>query len=172
MDFGAALNALKAGARISRAGWNGKGMWVELQRPDAHSKMSLPYVFMRTATGELVPWVASQSDVLADDWSVIHTECAVEAAMYSTRAAALKDASAAAVFPLDAAVPALKAGDVVQLKCGGPLMTVEDVGEDSVRCVWFQLFGVDSRGEKVWANEPARAKYPLDTIRRFDVGSV
>lgn len=44
MDFGAALVALKSGQRVSRAGWNGKGMWLELQRPDAHSKMTLPYV--------------------------------------------------------------------------------------------------------------------------------
>lgn len=66
--FGRALEALKAGRRVTRAGWNGRGMWLELQRPDAHSKMTLPYVYMRTAQGDLVPWLASQTDLLADDW--------------------------------------------------------------------------------------------------------
>lgn len=67
-DFGEAVRRLKQGQRVSRAGWNGKGMWLELQRPDAHSKMTLPYVYLRTAQGDLVPWVASQPDVLGEDW--------------------------------------------------------------------------------------------------------
>ena len=67
-DFGWALAALKSGERVSRAGWNGEGMWLALQRPDEGSKMTLPYIFMSTVTGDLVPWLASQTDVLADDW--------------------------------------------------------------------------------------------------------
>ncbi len=59
------------GARIARSGWNGKGMWIALQVPDAHSKMSLPYIYMSTATGDLVPWLASQTDILANDWMVV-----------------------------------------------------------------------------------------------------
>lgn len=70
MDFGLALAHLHAGDRVTRKGWNGKGMSIELQRPDAHSKMTRPYLFIRTADGELVPWVASQADLLADDWHV------------------------------------------------------------------------------------------------------
>ena len=69
-DFGEAIKALKAGGRVARAGWNGKGMWLELQVPDEHSKMSLPYIYMKTADGKLVPWLASQTDVLATDWSL------------------------------------------------------------------------------------------------------
>ncbi len=68
MDFGGALQSLKAGKRVARAGWNGKGMWLALQVPDAHSKMSLPYIYMSTVTGDLVPWLASQTDMLAEDW--------------------------------------------------------------------------------------------------------
>lgn len=68
MDFGDAIRLLKSGGRVSRSGWNGKGMWLELQTPDAHSKMSLPYIYMRTVTGDLVPWLASQTDMLASDW--------------------------------------------------------------------------------------------------------
>ena len=68
MDFGAALVNLKAGVRMEREGWNGKGMYIELQRPDAHSKMTLPYIYMKTVTGDLVPWLASQTDMLAEDW--------------------------------------------------------------------------------------------------------
>lgn len=67
-DFGCAVEQLKEGRRVTREGWNGKGMWLELQRPDAHSKMTLPYIYMRTAQGDLVPWLASQTDILAEDW--------------------------------------------------------------------------------------------------------
>lgn len=67
-DFGQALAELKAGKRVARQGWNGKGMWLKLQVPDAHSKMTLPYIYMKTADDKLVPWLASQTDVLAEDW--------------------------------------------------------------------------------------------------------
>jgi hypothetical protein len=70
MTFGEALAELKAGKKVSRAGWNGKGMWLELQRPDAHSKMKQPYLFIVPVGGELVPWVASQPDLLEEDWGV------------------------------------------------------------------------------------------------------
>jgi len=71
LSFGHALDALKAGESVARAGWNDKDMWLHLQRPDRHSKMSLPYIYMQTVTGDLVPWLASQTDMLADDWRVI-----------------------------------------------------------------------------------------------------
>jgi hypothetical protein len=71
MSFGKAIEHLKAGRFVARAGWNGKGMWLGLQVPDAHSKMGLPYIYMSTVTGQLVPWLASQTDVLADDWDVL-----------------------------------------------------------------------------------------------------
>jgi hypothetical protein len=45
-------------------------MWIALQEPDEHTKMSLPYVYMRTAQGGTVPWLCSQSDLLADDWDI------------------------------------------------------------------------------------------------------
>ena len=70
MSFGDALAYLKhwPGRKITRLGWNGKGMWVALQRPDEHSKMGLPYLYMSTVDGKRVPWLASQTDMLADDW--------------------------------------------------------------------------------------------------------
>jgi hypothetical protein len=70
-DFGWALVALRLGHRVCRSGWNGKGMWLELQRPDARSKMTLPYFFMSTADGNLVPWLASQTDLLASGWQLV-----------------------------------------------------------------------------------------------------
>jgi hypothetical protein len=70
-DFGTAIELLKMGRRVARIGWNGKGMWLELQAPDEHSKMSLPYIFMKTADGKLVPWLASQTDVLAEDYVLV-----------------------------------------------------------------------------------------------------
>ena len=71
MNFGGALEALRAGHRVVRAGWNGKGMWLKLQEPDARSLMTLPYIYMSTAQGDRVPWLASQTDVLAFDWNAI-----------------------------------------------------------------------------------------------------
>jgi hypothetical protein len=71
MDFGQALAQLKRGRMVARAGWNGKGMWLALQTPDAQSKMTLPYIFMRTAQGDNVPWLASQTDMLGEDWEVV-----------------------------------------------------------------------------------------------------
>lgn len=74
MNFGQALEALKAGQKVSRSGWNGVGLWLELQVPDSHSKMTLPYIFMsypemaKTTPGARVPWLASQTDMLAEDW--------------------------------------------------------------------------------------------------------
>ena len=70
-DFGWALNALRGGKRVCRQGWNGKGMWLALQRPDEQSKMTLPYIYMRTVQGDQVPWLASQTDMLADDWDLV-----------------------------------------------------------------------------------------------------
>lgn len=66
--FGEAILQLKCARRVARAGWNGAHMYLELQVPDAHSKMSLPYVFLRTVQGYLIPWQAAQTDILADDW--------------------------------------------------------------------------------------------------------
>lgn len=71
MTFSYALALLKTGYRVTRDGWNGKNMWLELQRPDENSKMTLPYIYMRTVQGDLVPWLASQTDLFADDWRII-----------------------------------------------------------------------------------------------------
>ena len=68
MSFGEALEELKRGKKVARWNWNGRGMWLALQVPDEHSKMSLPYIYMSTVDGKLVPWLASQTDMLSDDW--------------------------------------------------------------------------------------------------------
>jgi len=74
MDFGQVIAGLKAGRKFARKGWNGKGMWLELQRPDVNSKMTLPYVYLNypvdaaNTPGARVPWLASQTDMLAEDW--------------------------------------------------------------------------------------------------------
>jgi len=69
--FGEAITALKAGKSVSRQGWNGKNMYLKLQVPDANSKMTLPYIYMFTADKHLVPWLASQTDVLSEDWCIL-----------------------------------------------------------------------------------------------------
>ena len=78
LNFGEALFALKHKRKVQREGWNGKGMWLELQVPDEHSKMTLPYIYMEYPVGHVaypngcrVPWLASQTDILAEDWLVI-----------------------------------------------------------------------------------------------------
>ncbi len=71
LSFSQALNALKNGDRVQRDGWNGKGMYIEQQTPTDTSKMTLPYIFMKTADNELVPWIASQADMLANDWQIV-----------------------------------------------------------------------------------------------------
>lgn len=90
MDFGTALDALRSGQRVARAGWNGKGMWLVLVagstfRVQADRTLGQacpdmvgetvdyqPHIDMRTAQGSIVPWLASQTDVLATDWEVVH----------------------------------------------------------------------------------------------------
>lgn len=77
LPFGLALEALKIGFKVTRDGWNGKGMWLEVQRPDEHSKMTLPYIFLNypadavNTPGARVPWLASQTDMMSNDWSIL-----------------------------------------------------------------------------------------------------
>jgi len=77
-DFGWALGLLKQWKKLARDGWNGKGMWITLQVPDENSKMTLPYLYIEYPEGHFaypngsrVPWLASQTDLLAEDWFVV-----------------------------------------------------------------------------------------------------
>ena len=85
MNFSEALFNLKNGRRVAREGWNGKGMWLVFQphfmgivrmvgetriRLREPIKMFRPYILMKTAQDDFVPWLASQTDLLADDWIV------------------------------------------------------------------------------------------------------
>jgi hypothetical protein len=78
--FGWALEELKNGNRVSRPGWNGKGMWLKLVPGKEHglgaddpggTREHLPWIGMRTADNKFVPWLASQTDVLAEDWDTV-----------------------------------------------------------------------------------------------------
>lgn len=98
MTFGLAIEALKRGHKVARAGWNGKGMWLALVLPyteavhsgdkscfcyrafelpdgaNGSAKKSpnlLPYIAMKTVGDDLVPWLASQTDMLAEDWMIV-----------------------------------------------------------------------------------------------------
>lgn len=79
MNFGDAIMALKEGKRVSRAGWNGKGMWLVLVKRRSYDIESrtvsadynpLPWIGMKTADDCFVPWLASQTDMLAEDWGI------------------------------------------------------------------------------------------------------
>lgn len=69
MDIGGAVKALKAGHKIMCPGM--KGAYYELQLPDDHSKMSMPYIFKRTPCGNQIPCNFSHTDVLREDWSIL-----------------------------------------------------------------------------------------------------
>lgn len=88
MNFGDALAALKQGERVARHGWNGKGMFLyyvpaasyPAQRNERGTMIGVfpddmvpyrAYIAMKTVNDEVVPWVASQSDVLEDDWNIV-----------------------------------------------------------------------------------------------------
>ena len=72
MKFETALLRLKNGKKLTRKNWNGKNMYIQLQRPDQDSKMTQPYIYMKTVDDDLVPWTASQTDMLSDDWQIYH----------------------------------------------------------------------------------------------------
>jgi len=86
LSFGLAIDAMKKGFRVARSGWNGKNMFLFLV-PGSKFKVNrppllgiyqegteinyCPHIDMRTADGKVVPWLASQTDMLADDWSIV-----------------------------------------------------------------------------------------------------
>ena len=80
MGFGEALTELGKGRRVARRGWNGKDMWLLRVEGNQYALKDvaqvdelelLPWIGLKTATGGFVPWLASQSDVLASDWQVV-----------------------------------------------------------------------------------------------------
>jgi len=76
MNYGQALEQIKGGKRMAREGWNGKGLWVCLVTNwngnfggDLHADWSaVPFIAIKNVDGGMVPWAASQTDALADDW--------------------------------------------------------------------------------------------------------
>ncbi len=68
MDIGEAVHAMKRGNRVAREGWNGKGMHLEMQEGTDNWH---PFVLMKTVQGKFVPWLCSQTDLLASDWTVV-----------------------------------------------------------------------------------------------------
>jgi hypothetical protein len=86
LNFGQAIEALKDGKKVCREGWNGKGMFLYYVPANKYPYTTLigktiadedglveygAYIAMKTAQGNVVPWLASQTDVLAEDWMVV-----------------------------------------------------------------------------------------------------
>jgi hypothetical protein len=78
MTFGHALEALKQGKRAARKGWNGKGMWIGYYQGSDTDIPGLPYLYIEYPIGHpaypkgcWVPWLASQTDMLSDDWYIV-----------------------------------------------------------------------------------------------------
>lgn len=84
MTFGQAIEALKAGQRVARVGWNGKGMWLYHVPENSYAAVTdaaraefgeeVPYgayIAMKTAQNNVVPWLASQTDMLSEDWQIV-----------------------------------------------------------------------------------------------------
>lgn len=55
---------------VTRRGWNGPGQYLVLRDPSQESDMTLPYIYIVTVQGDRVPWLASQTDILATDWEI------------------------------------------------------------------------------------------------------
>ena len=83
MNFGQAIEVLKTGNKVTRVGWNGKDMFLFLVQgsqfkvnrppllgiyPEGTEINYRPHIDMKTVNGAIVPWVASQSDLLEEDW--------------------------------------------------------------------------------------------------------
>ena len=69
--IGWAVKQMQNGAAVTRAGWNGPGQYLRIQCPDTGSANTLPYIWIKTVGGDRVPWLASQTDILALDWNVV-----------------------------------------------------------------------------------------------------
>jgi hypothetical protein len=84
LNFGQAVEALKQGKKVARKGWNGKGMFlflikypkqlnVEIFTPKHEGTYELlPWIGMKTADNKFVPWLASQTDILSEDWEILN----------------------------------------------------------------------------------------------------
>lgn len=78
-DFAEALHLMRKGAAVARAGWNSQNQHIQIQHPTISSKMSVPYFFMTInqprstmdTEPQRVPWLASQTDLLAEDWFIV-----------------------------------------------------------------------------------------------------
>lgn len=86
LTFSQALEFIKAGSKVAREGWNGKDMFLFLVNgstftvnrapllgiyPEGTEIKYHPHIDMRTADGQIVPWLCSQTDMLADDWGIV-----------------------------------------------------------------------------------------------------
>lgn len=83
LNFGDVIDFLKRGYNVAREGWNGRGMWIELQIPDDNSKMTRQYMYHVSPKGstnhygnnakefERVPWLPSNTDIFAEDWMIV-----------------------------------------------------------------------------------------------------
>jgi hypothetical protein len=67
LDFSLALDAAKAGYKVSRIGWNGKGMYVYVRR----DPVVQPYLCLYAADGKEYAWTVSQADVFAEDYCIV-----------------------------------------------------------------------------------------------------
>lgn len=73
MDFSTALLKLKQGHTVSRFGWNARHH-LDILDPDPGDIVNRSYIAIETANGDIVPWVASQTDLLAADWFIKEEE--------------------------------------------------------------------------------------------------
>ena len=84
LNFGDAMTHLKTGYCVARENWNGKGMWLALIKGTAVQQAIgdcygnngetfpvLDAVYMKTVDEKLVPWLCSQTDMLAEDWTIL-----------------------------------------------------------------------------------------------------
>lgn len=72
--FGDAYKFLERGLRVTKKSWHKAGMFLTMQRPDEHSKMTAPYVYITIDGDYRVPWHPSQADMSEKDWVLYEEE--------------------------------------------------------------------------------------------------
>ena len=82
LKFGEVIEQIRNGKKVSRVGWNGKGLYIQLQIPDEKSFMTRPYIYITSPSGSTkqygddpsehrIPWLPSNTDIFAEDWYIL-----------------------------------------------------------------------------------------------------
>ncbi len=69
--IGTAVKEMWLGHKVTRENWNGPGQYLKMEMPHDSGNMTLPFIYITTVQGDTVPWLCSQTDLLAQDWMIV-----------------------------------------------------------------------------------------------------